>query len=357
MVADRLECRPGVNAVADWLVAASKNCASFAVPMLLLAAIHREILRRNPACAKLAAYFPTVGGSARHVGEEMGAELDRVILGHKEAFADFLQSSTVQTNETARGLCWLLPAFYLPWPEMVLLDLGCSAGLNLVADLRHYCLRNGSETEQDFGVGTGRPPQFIVTAEGPFTPPDQQIFPQIRARIGCDLHPFGLEKREDEQTLASFVWGDQEQRLARLIEGIAARSQIQKSRVPVQLYQAHLPDDLPEFLVRRLPPSCSIPAVIYNTYLTSYLTDKGATLRTHLDQWARNRTQPVLWLQWEPFPQKSKPPELGWLGWTAELWSNGQHRKWHLAWVHPHGGQVRWLNDWVAWARFWSSSH
>ncbi|MDD2463609.1 MAG: DUF2332 family protein [Desulfobulbus sp.] len=356
VMADWLDAASGENEISVWLLAVSRHRESFAVPMLLLAAIHREILRRNPDYTALAAYFPTAGGRKAIDVNAIGAELERLILAHRRELAVFLQSATVQTNETARGLCWLLPALYIHWPEMVLVDLGCSAGLNLVADSRHYCLQEALAPGEDFEVGGGASPQFVVTSEGPFVTPDKNNLPKIGARLGCDQHPFLLTTAEDELNLAAFVWGDQLQRLTRLQEGIAALHQAQKKHAPVQLIQATLPEDLASFLKEQLTTSFDrMPVLLYNTYLTPYLADKGHSLREKFDQWAACRPEPVLWLQWELLQQGLEPPELGWLGWTAELWCNGCRYKWHLAWVHPHGSEVRWMPDLVDWANFWRS--
>ncbi|MBM9537768.1 DUF2332 family protein [Desulfobulbus alkaliphilus] len=82
-----------------------------------------------------------------------------------------------------------------------------------------------------------------------------------------------------------------------------------------------------------------------NTYLATYLHDKGISLGAHLDTWARQRREPVLWLQWEPLRGQPGPPEFGWVGWIADLWQEGYHWHGQLAWVHPHGTRIQWLPD------------
>ncbi len=347
-IAKRLAPEAGDNPLCTWLLEASRDCASFAVPMLLLASLHRQILAHNPGFAELAAYFPTVGGS-KECDADIGAVLEQVILAKRSQLAECIQSGRVQTNETGRGLCWLLPLCYLPWQEVTLIDLGCSAGLNLIADQRHYVLRDIESVWPDFSLGSGLSPQFVVNSKGTFIFPEYQV-PQIRARLGCDLHPFSLANEDDELSLASFVWGDQTDRLSRLREGIVALHALQKSAAPVHLFQADLTKDLPGFLEQCSPTTS--PTVIFNTYLLSYLKDRGRSLRTSLRQWAAQQPHPVLWLQWELMQQGPEPPETGWLGWTAELWSGGSHRSWQLAWVHPHGMEVQWCSDLAFWEEF-----
>lgn len=352
LIAKRMAPEAGDNPLCTWLLEASRDCASFAVPMLLMASLHRKILEHNPGFAELAAYFPTVGGR-KTCDADIGTLLEQVILTHRRQLAEFIQCGRVQTNETGRGLCWLLPLCYLPWQEVTLIELGCSAGLNLIADQRYYVLRDMQSTRPDFVVGGGHPPQFVVNAKGTFISPESCL-PQIRTRLGCDLHPFFLTNEDDELTLASFVWGDQADRLRRLREGIATLQAVQTSGAPIHLFQANLPNDLPRFLQQCSP--IHSPTVIFNTYLLPYLKDKGRSLRTSLQQWAVQQAHPVLWLQWELMHQGPEPPETGWLGWTAELWAEGTHHFWQLAWVHPHGLEVQWCSGLASWAEFCHSS-
>jgi hypothetical protein len=353
IVADWLDWPSEDDEPATWLIEASRDCSSFAVPMLLMAGLHREILGGQSVMRPLAEFFPSVGGRRPVSATAIRPRLREAIVAHRQQLARFIQSATVQTNETARGLCWLLPIFYPGWSAIHLVDLGCSAGLNLVADQRHYRLQAENAPQPDLNIGQGRPTQFILPWSGAFARPSRTAIPWILSRTGCDLHPFLLHTAHDELTLMSFVWGDQAHRLAMLRQGIAALKEVETSDAPVRLLKANLPHDLPCFLARHMHVFGMTPVVVYNTYLTPYLENKGTALGQDLEQWARARNHPVLWLQWEPPHQGPKPSTLGWLGWTADLWSNGQHHHWLLAWVHPHGTAVQWLPGLGEWADFW----
>ena len=67
------------------------------------------------------------------------------ILARREPLAAFIRSANVQTNETGRGLAWLLPVACLGWPAVHLVELGASAGLNLVAERRGYRLMDAAD--------------------------------------------------------------------------------------------------------------------------------------------------------------------------------------------------------------------
>ncbi|HMT22128.1 MAG TPA: hypothetical protein PKE20_12940, partial [Promineifilum sp.] len=100
-----------------------------------------------------------------------------------------------------------------------------------------------------------------------------------------------------------------------------------------------------------LPPSLDAPVVIYNTVVTLYLPDRGASLRGMVAEWAGRQSVPVLWLQWEPWWDGPPPPGKEWMAWTADFWPNDGRaaaRRYHLAWVHPHGAALHWEPGWDA---------
>ncbi len=354
LLADWLTADPQSDPLVEWLLRAGATRATFDVPLLLLAGLHRDVLSGEGEVASLADYYPTVGGTRLPEDGELAGALRAAILARKNQLADFLSTATVQTNETARGLCWLLPVFFSGWPAIHLVDLGASAGLNLVADQRSYRLTAGDAGRAVLDLGCAEPIQFVVAGQGVVPlPPAQHSLPAILSRLGCDLAPFSLSTPRDEQTLAAFVWGDQLRRLALLRQGIAALHRIRTTSASVQLHPADLPADLPRFLEERITPFRDAPIVVYNTYLTTYLHDRGASLLPQLAAWASEQSQPVLWLQWETLWQGPPPPDFGWVGWTADLWRDGRHFHWHLAWAHPHGTHIQWLPDIAAWADFW----
>lgn len=354
LVADWLAEEESEDPLIEWLVQAASQRSTFDVTLLLLAGLHQDILVGRREVAALAQYFPTVGGARSCRDEEIGSCLYQALAARQEALTVFMRTARVQTNETARGLCWLLPVCYPGWQAIHLVELGAGAGLNLAADQRHYRLvYNASGTTECIDLGGAVPAQFSVCSEGTFLLPQTTGCPQIRTRIGADIAPVLLRERSDELYLSSFVWGDQPERLKQLYQGVTAIQSIRKSGVPVPLHRVDLPDQLPLFLEEQISSLTDAPVVVFNTYLTTYLHDKGDSLHHHLHTWATGRTQPVLWLQWEPVRQGAKPPAAGWVAWTADLWNQGHHHHWQLAWTHPHGNRIQWLPDWRTWTKYW----
>ncbi len=330
--------------LAAWLVRAAAGRASFDVPLLLMAGVHRAVLAGDAEAAELSRYYPTVNGHRAWSDDMLAVVFRQTVCDLRSQLATFLRSATVQTNETSRGLCWLLPVHYFGWQGIHLVDLGASAGLNLVADYRSYRLVAADTGADLCRLGHGGDP-LLIRCEGRFISPQTNNMPILLSRSGCDLAPIFLRTPQDEYSLSAFIWGDQPDRLVMLRRGIVALHQAAQSSAPVQLYGVDLPDALSRFLEEYITPLGEAPVVIYNTYLATYLHDKGTSLRAHLDAWARRRREPVLWVQWEPLRGQQQPPEFGWVGWTADLWQGGRHWHGHLAWAHPHGTRIQWLPD------------
>jgi len=340
-------------------VEAAGSRRSLDVTLLLAAGLHHDVLAGEPGVAGLSRFFPTVGGYAPLDSPDFEPALRQAILARREILANYIHDGRVQTNETGRGLCWLLPLVFTHWPTARLVDLGASAGLNLVAEQRAYRLVEAGSQAALLDLGLGDPVQFQTRLHGQapdFAAADGRAVPRIAGRDGCDLAPFRLDDRQDELTLMSFVWGDQLDRMARLREGIAALKRADRSDAPVHLHQADLPDDLARFLQETLAAGDpDAPVVIYNTWMTSYLKDQGESLGYHIDHWAARQQRPVLWLQWEPARDGSQPPRPEWCDWKAELWRGQERSRWRLGWVHPHGTEAELGQGLEEWRQFWNS--
>mgnify|MGYP001390973148 CR=1 FL=1 len=391
IVADWLAA-DAADPVVGWLIEAAAERPPFDVTLLLMAALHRDVLAGEPAAAELGRYYTTAEVTpvarpptndhrppsekapplAAVSGLPSAVILRATILARRDALGEFIRTANVQTNETGRGLVWLLPVACMGWDAVHLVELGASAGLNLVADRRVYRLADAAEPSRtQLQLGAGAPPQFTTLVRGGAarpptaeatpvarTPPEVATplaavvgrrsavdLPTILSRTGGDVRPFQLRDAEDELTLASYIWGDQAQRMARLCEGIAALRSVERSAAPVHLAPLNLPDELPRFLTNELPRPLDAPVVIYNTVVTLYLPDRGASLRGMVAEWAARQSVPVLWLQWEPSRDGPPPPEREWMAWTADYWPNDGRpaRCSRLAWVHPHGTALEWV--------------
>ncbi len=356
IVGDWLENQPH-NPVVQWLLDVSQDRRPLEVTLLLMAGLHRDILLEEPNTEQLANLYPSVSPDWTEKAEKWDSAafsietqatnlpniLHRTISKREESLTEFIQSATVQTNETGRGIVWLLPTLLTNWKQIHLVDLGASAGLNLVADQRSFRVKNHNE-KKEADLGLAKPVQFSVCSVNKCNLQlKKRPLPDILSRTGCDINPFILKNYVDEATLSSFVWADQIPRLERLREGIRAFKDLDRSKTsPVTLYKANLPDELPKFL-SRVPHKETAPIVMYNTFMTPYLENKGRAMKKMVSEWAKSVGQPVMWVQAEPLSKK--PPKPEWLGWTINYWHEDTHEKWHIGWVQPHGTAVKWLPD------------
>ena len=244
--------------IVTWLEETLAGRSPFLAPNLLTAGLHQLVLADDPIVADLATFYP---GSI-HFGREkypFGVVLREVILGARAKLAPFMRTANVQTNETARGFTWLWPLQYVGWETVHLLDLGASAGLNLVAAQRRFEVADvagRSLLRLGEWPSATMEPQFRVRAQGMI--PDLPLaelkpLPRIVSRTGIDMQPFYLDSLVQERILLSFIWADQLERISRLREGLAAYHQVQQGETPVCLHEVFLPDGLAGFLAMSGP--------------------------------------------------------------------------------------------------------
>jgi hypothetical protein len=182
-----------------------------AVPQLrLTAALHYLVL--SGQAPELAAYYPSAGGE-RPPDEVWPAVLDTVAEHFDQVKERLLR--TVQTNEPGRsavlfaGLLWLTERHRRP---IRLLEVGASAGLNLLAD--RYSYRAG-------GLQLGDPasPLRFVDPWVPLPADDLSgaaAALRIVARAGCDIAPLDPSRPDDQLTLLSYIWPDELHRIERM---------------------------------------------------------------------------------------------------------------------------------------------
>jgi hypothetical protein len=180
------------------------------VPALrLLAALHHLVL--SGRAPELAAFYPSAAGD-RPAGEVWPAAL-AAANEHREWIRGRLHRG-VQTNDPGRSvvlyalLMWLTDRYRLP---IRLLEMGASAGLNLLCDRFCYLADGAVLGEAASPVRFQRPwvcpPQIDLVAAA------EKL--QIVRRCGCDLAPLNPAAGEDRLTLVSYIWPDEAERLAR----------------------------------------------------------------------------------------------------------------------------------------------
>jgi hypothetical protein len=249
---------------------------------------------------------------------------------HAGELRRFVAEQGVQTNETQRSV-GLLPAFLTIAREtglpLDLLELGPSAGLNLVFDLYGYVLANG--TWGDPGARL----TFEVAERAPVPAELLQTPIEVRHRRGIDLAPVDVTTDEGAQLLRAFVWPGLEERVTRLD---AAIETLRHAPRKPELIQGNYLELLPALLAER--PADSV-TVVFQTASTAYLEPAGRSdLRRALEQ-AGADGRPLAWVSTRTFDEREHDRDDAW-ELELRVWP-GPARM--VAWLDFHGNWLEWI--------------
>jgi hypothetical protein len=249
-------------------------------PVLILAALHDLALAgRAPALA--AAYAAADGdASARAAIDTLVGMTDAVVaiaLGRR-------------TLLDATGPCAVLRPAIAEAARRVgaeavgLIDVGCSAALNLNVDRVGISYSNG----QVLGDPSSTV-QFTASVVGDLAIPTQTM-PDVVARVGIDREPIDVTDSDDARWVRACVPPDQPERAARLDAELALAASD-----PPLLLEGDTVDLLPDALAR--VPANALPIVL-TTWALSRITLEGRLrFLQRLDAAATDR--PVAWVSVE----------------------------------------------------------
>jgi len=237
---------------------------SGSVPSLRLAgALHRLVLQRQ--APELALHYPSVGGTAG---------VDGVWPVAREAIRTHLEQlrvdvrRPVQTNEVGRsavlfgGLLHVAAATRKP---VRLLEIGASAGLNLLVDRFAYDVADGVV------LGDATSPMRLHRPWRGALPTGSV---EIVARAGCDPAPLDPRSAEDRLTLTSYVWADQLERIERLRAALQIAAE---HAVPVERLRASA------LLERELAaPVPGVVTVVWHSVVRQYMEPHERSRVHHL---------------------------------------------------------------------------
>lgn len=324
--------------------------------LLLSGAIHAAVLNQDREAAGLSRFFETVGGSytSEYDHDVLLQMLGGLFLNPSATVRKFLREGRVQTNEVSRGALWLLPAIVLsawtPGLPITLVDLGCSAGLNLAADAQPWRWLSGSDERT---LNTGEP---LVTQQLDFEQADAVVRealplnhlgrPHVIQRIGLDLHPLHLDQAADLNMLRACIWGDQAARLARFDRAVESYRHLE----PPPVIRAANIIEAAQTLPEQIAPGTGL-LLVYNTVVTHYFSDPDyAALHANIAEAFRHLPDGVsgLWLEHEaPRPDESPtPPKLFAL--KAHTLQAGRLDTRYVAYTEPHPQTITLLPGWEA---------
>lgn len=252
---------------------------------------------------------------------------------HHDELLALIAVRRVQTNDCGRsallgpGLTWL--SGRLP-DSMALVDVGASAGLNLIPD--RYRLDYGR-----YGTTGPLSPVSIHCHVVGGDPPIAAALPTIATRLGLDRSPIHLADPDDARWLLACVWPD--------------TGRLERTAASIRLAQESLPSVRTGDAVRDLPRLLEevdegVSAVVVNTWSLSYLG--GAERQEYVEVLAEaSRRRPVAWLLADDSSVLSEVTALG-EGTTdntlaAVVFDRGVVQVGELlAAVHQHGAWIDW---------------
>jgi hypothetical protein len=199
-------------------------------PLLLLGALRYDAMLEGPSHPLHAAVVREPPAPEAVTPAAMASAL---APGRHRLFAA-LSERLVQTNETSRAVAWMWVAHLIesadPGRPCALVDLGASAGLNLVAD--------------------ALPSPWVDQHDSPI--PTHPL-PPVAGRLGVDRHPLDARDPDTRAWLRACVWPGDTARVARLEAAFAALEAAEADRA-VTLVAADLGD-----APARLSSWCSKP--------------------------------------------------------------------------------------------------
>ena len=207
------------------------------------------------------------------------ASWDDALEAHADFLCDFVREQTVQTNEVQRSWallpCFLRAAELLAVEELDVVELGPSAGLNLVWDRYRYSYEAGEWGPDGAplrleGEERSRVPSALL-----------EVGPRVARRVGIDLAPIDVTTDEGARLLTCFVWAGQDERFDRLTRAIeAVRAD------PPELVRGDFADELPKVLGDRT-------TLVFETAAFPYVSDETrATVRETLSRAESTRSSP-----------------------------------------------------------------
>jgi hypothetical protein len=261
-------------------------------PVLILAALHDLALAgRAPALA--AAYAPGADDAA------VAAAIDTLLTMTHEVAA-IAARRAVRADETGRHAV-LYPAIAEAARRaganaVGLIDIGCSAGLNLNVDRVGITYSNGQS------LGDPSSPVQLSCQIAQERPIPTRTMPKVVGRIGVDLDPLDVTDADDARWLRACLPPDQPERTARL----TAEIELAK-RAPPRLLRGNPVELLPDAIAR--VPADAHPVVTTTWALSRFSPARRLAFVRALEEAAAGR--PLSWVSAEGVGVAPAIPTLG----------------------------------------------
>ncbi len=301
--------------IANW----PRGIIDDAVPLRLAGGIH-DLFRRGAE--------PELGAVYRgEIQDQIAVDalLAEIVLRHDADLLGWFDSAP-QTNEAGRSSSFVAALHWLSSraiPNFELLEIGSSAGMNLLIDRWHYDLD---------GVisGPGDAP-VTIRPEWRGPPPPDTAF-TIDSVRGCDLNPIDVRDDNAADRLRAYVWPEMPVRFARMDAGIKMVRQY-----GVDLVKSDAADWVEAQLA--LPQTMGVTRILMHSIVWQYLPDDvQGRITAAMEQAAKSATpeRPLAWIALET-DRATMQHEL-----RVRYWPNGGAAV-QLGEAHAHGVWVEWL--------------
>ena len=331
----------------DWAALLGAAPATQRWARLWLAALQDRVLALVEAGERppLADYFPGVGeprAPDAALEEHLGAFVD----AERDAMCESIATRGTQTNEIGR--CAVL------WPllqdlvaetgrrRIALLDVGCSAGLNLGVDRWRYRYVDDATWQVLATTSHDRDPAApeITCRLLGGTRPRAGATPDIVSRHGIDLDPIAVDDAREVRWLRACLWPQDAERRRRFDAAVEiARAQHWPLRAVTDAVSG-----VTEWLAG-LPPD--VTPVVFNSWVLAYF--EAGLLRRHIDAmlelvahrgvlWisAEDPTQSRTW--WPGLPERAEEKRGNATSWAVARADGRGGVEWQLgATSHAHG--------------------
>jgi hypothetical protein len=308
-------------------------------PNALFGAVHDLLLAG--ADGALADFYGTVTDDPADPDERDPFPAFRAFcLANEGAIRNRLTSRLVQTNAVGRSAL-LYPAFARIVEEdggpLALVELGSSAGLNLLFDRYRYEYAGAPDgeagddaTEGTRVVGDPDSPVRITSDVREGAPPVPERPPAVASRVGVDLNPVDPTDHEARRWLRALVVpNDRErhERLAPALEMAAAD--------PPRIVEGDAVERVPD-LIAEAPADATL--VVYSTLVLYQLPDEAVD-RLRATRAAASEGRPVHWLSCDPEVAVTDPT------YRHVRFAGGEARDHRLARFDAYGSWLRWSAD------------
>jgi hypothetical protein len=318
-------------------------------PLLLLAAVHFLLL--SGVDHPLAAYYDTVAAVRGTPLDTSATDVSAVFTAfcdeHHRELEQVIATRTTQTNEVGRcsallpGLCHIASLYDRDVP-LSLLDLGTSAGLNLLFDDYAYTYRSASGDGVRTAGTAGSAVSIECSARDDVRSLPELRLPAMGERVGLDLSPLDPFSDEAVLWLLACQWPDNPARFGRLRGALA---NVRASDNPPRLERGDMVTDLPRVAASIAGTG---PLVVFHSWVAAYL-DQGQQRTLAAEVRALGTARPVHHLYCEtpfetpglptpPSPVPREGPDLA----TALVHIDPSGEAERLADTHPHGYWIRW---------------